>query len=105
MARPGRTFTSSIAAGTARRNVAAVSGVAGGDQRRRRQGSMSGFLTAAALMLGAAVLFVILFRRLGLGATLGYIVSGAVLGPYALNLIGEAETIQSVAEIGIALLL
>jgi len=66
---------------------------------------MSGFLTAAALMLGAAVLFVILFRRLGLGATLGYIVSGAVLGPYALNLVGEAETIQSVAEIGIALLL
>ncbi|MCL6684325.1 monovalent cation:proton antiporter-2 (CPA2) family protein [Sphingomonas alba] len=66
---------------------------------------MSGFLTAAAVMLGGAVLFVILFRRLGLGATLGYIVSGAILGPYALNLVGEAETIQSVAEIGIALLL
>ncbi len=66
---------------------------------------MSGFLTAAAVMLGTAVLFVILFRRLGLGATLGYIVSGAVLGPYLLNLVGEAETIQSVAEIGIALLL
>jgi len=66
---------------------------------------MSGFLTAAAVMLGAAVLFVILFRRLGLGATLGYIVSGAILGPYVLNLVGEAETIQSVAEIGIALLL
>ena len=62
---------------------------------------MSGFLTAAAVMLGAAVLFVILFRRLGLGATLGYIVSGAILGPYVLNLVGEAETIQSVAEIGI----
>ena len=66
---------------------------------------MTGFLSGAALMLGAAVLFVILFRRLGLGATLGYIVSGAVLGPYVLNLVSEAETIQSVAEIGIALLL
>lgn len=37
---------------------------------------MSNFLTLAALMLGAALLFVILFRRLGLGATLAYIVSG-----------------------------
>ena len=34
-------------------------------------------------MLGAALVFVILFRRLGLGATLGYIVSGAVIGPHA----------------------
>jgi monovalent cation:proton antiporter-2 (CPA2) family protein len=63
------------------------------------------FLTAAALMLGTALLFVILFRRLGFGATLGYIVSGAVIGPSVLGLVGQAETIQSVAEIGIALLL
>ena len=66
---------------------------------------MTTFLTGAALMLGAALLFVIVFRRAGLGATLGYIVSGAVLGPYVLNLVGEARMIQSVAEIGIALLL
>lgn len=66
---------------------------------------MIDFLTAAALMLGTALLFVILFRRLGLGATLGYIVSGAAIGPSVLGLVGQAETIQSVAEIGIALLL
>ncbi len=66
---------------------------------------MTGLLTSAALMLGAALLFVILFRRIGLGATLGYIVSGALIGPHALGLVGQAETIQSVAEIGIALLL
>ena len=34
------------------------------------------------LLLGAAVAFVLLFRRLGLGATLGYLVAGAVMGPY-----------------------
>lgn len=66
---------------------------------------MTGFLASAALMLSAALLFVILFRRAGLGATLGYIVSGAVIGPSLFNLVGEAATIQSVAEIGIALLL
>jgi monovalent cation:proton antiporter-2 (CPA2) family protein len=66
---------------------------------------MTALLTFEAVMLGAALLFVILFRRLGLGATLGYIVSGIVIGPYVLGLVGEAERIQSVAEIGIALLL
>ena len=33
-----------------------------------------------ALMLGAALLFVTIFRKLGLGATLGYIVGGAIIG-------------------------
>jgi glutathione-regulated potassium-efflux system protein KefB len=58
-----------------------------------------------ALMLGAALVFVTIFRRLGLGATLGYIVGGAVIGPYALGLIPEPEALASVSEIGIALLL
>ncbi len=66
---------------------------------------MTPFLASAALMLSAALLFVIIFRRLGLGATLGYIVGGAVIGPHLFNLVGEAATIQGVAEIGIALLL
>jgi monovalent cation:proton antiporter-2 (CPA2) family protein len=65
----------------------------------------STLLTAGAIMLGAALFFVTVFRKLGLGATLGYIVGGAVIGPYALNLVGEADAIQSVSEIGIAFLL
>ncbi|HEU5285021.1 MAG TPA: cation:proton antiporter [Sphingomicrobium sp.] len=56
-------------------------------------------------MLGAALLFVTLFRKLGLGATLGYIVGGAVIGPYALGLIGDPEAVMRVSEIGIAFLL
>jgi glutathione-regulated potassium-efflux system protein KefB len=66
---------------------------------------MRELLTSAALMLGTALFFVILFRRLGLGATLAYIVSGAVIGPMVLGGFVEVERIQSVAEIGIALLL
>ncbi len=62
-------------------------------------------LLSATLMLGASLLFVTLFRKLGLGATLGYIVGGALLGPYALGVVGEAEAIMRVAEIGIAFLL
>jgi glutathione-regulated potassium-efflux system protein KefB len=62
-------------------------------------------LMDGAVMLGAALIFVTLFRRLGLGATLGYIVGGAIIGPFALGLVGDAEAVMQVSEIGIALLL
>ena len=57
------------------------------------------------LLLGTALVFVLLFRRLGLGATLGYLLAGAVLGPYALGLVGDAESKIGFAELGITLLL
>lgn len=66
---------------------------------------MTDWLTSAAVMLGAALLFVGVFRRLGLGATLGYIVGGVVIGPSVLALVGDAAAINRVSEIGIALLL
>ena len=65
----------------------------------------SSMLLNGAFMLGAALLFVTLFRKLGLGATLGYIVGGALIGPHALGLIGDPEAVMRVSEIGIALLL
>src|SRR4051812_36321221 len=54
-------------------------------------------------MLGVALVFVTVFRRLGLGATLGYIVAGALIGPSVLGLFREPEASQSVSETGIAL--
>ncbi|HEX8654537.1 MAG TPA: cation:proton antiporter, partial [Allosphingosinicella sp.] len=57
------------------------------------------------IMLGAAMLFVMLFRRLGLGAVLGYLVAGAIVGPHALGLIGAPEEMLHVADFGIVLLL
>ena len=65
----------------------------------------STLLTDGALMLGAALLFVTVFRKLGLGATLGYIVGGAIIGPNVLGLVGNADSIMAVSEIGIAFLL
>ncbi len=62
-------------------------------------------LESGAIMLGAALVFVTLFRRLKLGATLGYIVAGALIGPNVLALIRDPEQLTSVAEIGMALLL
>ncbi len=62
-------------------------------------------LESGAVMLGAALVFVTLFRRLKLGATLGYIVAGALIGPQMLRLIRDPQQLTSVTEIGIALLL
>ena len=56
-------------------------------------------------LLGTALVFVLLFRRLGLGATLGYLLAGAILGPYALGLIDDPESKIGIAELGITLLL
>ncbi|MCT2557580.1 cation:proton antiporter [Tsuneonella sp. YG55] len=63
------------------------------------------FLRDGVIMLGFALGFVLLFRRLGLGATLGYLVAGAVIGPQVLALTGEAEGKIAIAELGIVLLL
>lgn len=57
------------------------------------------------VLLGAALVAVLLFRRLGLGAVLGYLVAGIVIGPDGFALIGEPETILAYSEIGIILLL
>jgi CPA2 family monovalent cation:H+ antiporter-2/glutathione-regulated potassium-efflux system protein KefB len=56
-------------------------------------------------MLGFALAFVLVFRRLGLGATLGYLLAGVVIGPQCLHLVGEAEQKMGIAELGITMLL
>lgn len=62
-------------------------------------------LRDGAILLGFGLVFVLIFRRIGLGATLGYLVAGAVVGPHVLGLVGDAESKLGIAEIGITLLL
>ncbi|WP_375250645.1 cation:proton antiporter, partial [Sphingomonas sp.] len=57
------------------------------------------------ILLGAGLVFVLLFRRLGLGATLGFLIAGALVGPHLLGLVGDAESKLGFAELGITLLL
>ena len=57
------------------------------------------------ILLGFAIAFVLIFRRFGLGATLGYLVAGALVGPQVLGLVGDAEGKLGIAELGITLLL
>ncbi|MHA4835566.1 cation:proton antiporter domain-containing protein [Sphingopyxis sp. MSC1_008] len=62
-------------------------------------------LVEGAILLGVATLFVLIFRRLGLGAVLGYLIAGAVVGPHGLGLVGGGESKLAFAELGIAFLL
>ena len=66
--------------------LAAIEAAAVTTRRRDRAGDHR-VLESGAIMLGAALVFVTLFRRLGLGATLGYLVAGALIGPQVLGLI------------------
>ena len=63
------------------------------------------FLIQVAIFLAAAVITVPLFRRLGLGAVLGYLAAGMVVGPQGLNLVGDVESTLHFAEFGVVLLL
>jgi glutathione-regulated potassium-efflux system protein KefB len=66
---------------------------------------LSDVMTTGTVLLGAALVAVLLFRKLGLGAVLGYLVAGIVIGPDGFALVADAESILSYAEIGIILLL
>src|SRR5262245_28810113 len=68
---------------------------------------MSGeqFLVQATVFLAAAVIGVPVLKRLGLSSVLGYIVAGAVIGPWGLELAGGVEGVRAYAEIGIVMLL
>ena len=62
-------------------------------------------VTDGFIMLGVSLAFVLLFRKLGLGATLGYLVAGALIGPEVMRLVDGAESKLSIADLGITLLL
>lgn len=62
-------------------------------------------LLHAIYYLFAATIAVPLFRKLGLGAILGYLVAGAVIGPHILGLIYQPEAAFQFSELGVVLLL
>ncbi|MGF1508029.1 MAG: monovalent cation:proton antiporter-2 (CPA2) family protein [Myxococcota bacterium] len=62
-------------------------------------------LTEAAVFFGAAVVAVPLAKRLGLGAVLGFLAAGALIGPHGLGLIAEVESVLHFSELGVVFLL
>ena len=58
-----------------------------------------------AALLAAGVVAVPVFRRLQLGAVLGYLAAGLAIGPFGARLFNEPETILHVAEFGVVIFL
>ena len=59
----------------------------------------------AVVLLAAAVIAVPLFRKLGLGAVLGYLCAGLLIGPFGLAFFHDPQAILHVAELGVVLFL
>ena len=62
-------------------------------------------LQAAVVFLMAAVLIVPLAKRLQLGAVLGYLFAGVIIGPSVLGLIDNPQSVANISELGVVLLL
>lgn len=63
------------------------------------------YLIDVVIVLIAAVIMVSLSYHLRLGAVIGYLVAGALIGPHGLALVGELDSIRALAELGVVFLL
>jgi len=63
------------------------------------------FLHEALVFLAAAVIAVPLSRRLGVGAVLGYLAAGLLIGPSVFGFVSDVGNILHFAELGVVLLL
>lgn len=56
-------------------------------------------------LLGAAVLAVPFFKKIGLGSVLGYLAAGLIIGPFGLAFFNNPDAILHVAELGVVMFL
>lgn len=62
-------------------------------------------LQEALVFLGATVILVPLFLRLGLGTVLGYLTAGSLIGPQILGWVSNSENVRHYSEFGVVFLL
>ncbi|MGQ0564795.1 MAG: monovalent cation:proton antiporter-2 (CPA2) family protein [Gemmobacter sp.] len=62
-------------------------------------------IASVVVLLAAAVIAVPLFKRLGLGAVLGYLAAGLAIGPWGIGYFSDAMSILHVAELGVVMFL
>ena len=66
---------------------------------------IDGHLSDVIIILAAAVAAQVALQRIKRSPVLGYLVAGAVLGPYGLHLIDDLESVRAIAEFGVVFLL
>jgi CPA2 family monovalent cation:H+ antiporter-2 len=65
----------------------------------------SSFLLDLVILFGSAVVVSYCFRKLRLSSLAGFLVAGALVGPFSLGLISSVEDVERMAEIGVMLLM
>jgi len=66
----------------------------------------NGFLHDALIYLAAAIVFVPIAKKLGMGSVLGYLLGGIIIGPFFLGFVGaEGKDIMHFAEFGVVMML
>jgi monovalent cation:H+ antiporter-2, CPA2 family len=64
------------------------------------------FFSTALVFLTAAVVFVPLAKKTGLGSVLGYLIAGVIIGPFVMGFVGkEGQDIMHFAEFGVVMML
>jgi K+:H+ antiporter len=63
------------------------------------------FLRDLVVLFGASIVVVYGFNRLRLPAIVGFLVAGALLGPYGLDVVDDVARVEVFAEVGVVLLL
>lgn len=66
---------------------------------------MTSFIHYALIFMGASIVLVPLFHRIGLGSVLGYLLAGLAIGPGGLGLIENVESVAQLGEFGVIFLL
>lgn len=69
------------------------------------EASLGQTIAPAIVLMGAAVVAVPLFRRLGLGSVLGYFAAGVLVGPSAFGIFTDAQSILHFSELGVVMFL
>lgn len=62
-------------------------------------------LVAPVVLLAAAVIAVPIFKRIGLGSVLGYLIAGLIIGPFGFAFFQDSAAILHIAELGIVMYL
>ncbi len=62
-------------------------------------------LVQVVTLLGAAVVAIPLFKKMGLGSVLGYLAAGLMIGPFGLKFFNDPNAILHVAELGVVMFL
>ena len=63
------------------------------------------YLNDILILLFASIVVVVIFRQIGLSPALGYLIAGAIIGPFGMQIVESTQSTKSIAELGVVFML